>query len=318
MSETQSKLYNLVKNFDLNLLIIFKIVHRYGSVTKAAEFLNVTPSAISQALQKLRLFFNDNLFIRENNKLRATLLGDELYNEMEMLLSPLMEYITSASTSEVKPKFIIFCSHYYSWGVFPQLLSCIDERNKNFTIKHISQYDLINPDSDVLQQQYADIVLDINKSNNPANISEAVFTDKLVFICSKNHPRANFALNQDTLINERFVSIENNSLEAKKIKGHIEFYSGKLTYVFSTSSLMTLISVIESTHLLALIPARAYEKFKLSHEIKVMDFTGNFTIPDINLYITYKKISLKNKAFKEIILIIDNLFKSQANDKLKV
>lgn len=310
MSATQSRMYSLVKKFDLNLLIIFKIVYKYESVTKAANFLNVTPSAISQALQKLRVFFNDPLFIRENNKLRPTLLGGELYNEMEVMLSPLMEYITSASISETKPIFIIFCSHYYSWSIFPQLLSYIDENSKNYKIKHISQYNMISTDSDILSQQYADIVLDINKTSNPSYISEAVFNDRLIFICNKNHPRVNCPLNQETLGNEKYVFIENNSLEARKIKGHIEFHSGGLTYAFSTSSLMTLFSVIEHTHLLALVPSRVYERFKNAYNITARDFDGNFSLPNISLYMTFKKSSLKNKAFKEIAIIIDSLFKN--------
>lgn len=303
-------MYSLLKNFDLNLLIIFKIVYKYESVTKAASFLHVTPSAISQALRKLRVFFNDPLFIREKNRLRATLLGGELYDEMEKMLSPLMEYITSASISETKPKFIIFCSHYYSWSIFPSLLSYIDESSKNYTIKHISQYDIVNTYSDALSQQYADIVLDINKTSNPAYISKIILKDNLIFISSKNHPHANSSLNENTMGNERYVSIENNSLEANKIKSHVEFYSGGLTYAFSTSSLMTLFSVVEHTHLLALVPSRVYERLKSTYNITPLDFTGNFALPNINLYMTYKKSSLKNKAFKDVILMIDKSFKN--------
>jgi DNA-binding transcriptional LysR family regulator len=310
MSMTQSRIYSLVKNFDLNLLVILKIVYTYESVTKAAKFLNVTPSAISQALQKLRFFFNDPLFIRENNRLRPTLLGDELYNEIEKMLSPLMEYIISTSISETKPNFVIFCSHYYSWSIFPSFLNYIHEREKKYTIKHISQYNMITTDNDALSQQFADITLDINKNENPSHISEVIFKDHLILICSKNHPRANAYLTQDTLGNERFVSIDNNSLEAKKIKRYIEFYSGGLTYAFSTSSLMTLFSVVEHTHLLALVPSRVYDRFKHTYSITHIDLTENFKLPDINLYITYKKTSLKNKTFKEVILIIKKLFKN--------
>jgi DNA-binding transcriptional LysR family regulator len=43
-----------INRFDLNLLVVFDAVYREGSVTKAAEKLNLTQPAISHALGRLR------------------------------------------------------------------------------------------------------------------------------------------------------------------------------------------------------------------------------------------------------------------------
>ena len=57
-----ANLYDL-KKFDLNLLVIFECIYQHLSISKAAESLYITPSAVSQSLQRLRAQFNDPLFI---------------------------------------------------------------------------------------------------------------------------------------------------------------------------------------------------------------------------------------------------------------
>lgn len=60
-----ANLYDL-KKFDLNLLVIFECIYQHLSISKAAESLYITPSAVSQSLQRLRAQFNDpNSFAQE-------------------------------------------------------------------------------------------------------------------------------------------------------------------------------------------------------------------------------------------------------------
>jgi LysR family transcriptional regulator, glycine cleavage system transcriptional activator len=66
---------------DLNLKATehFESVARLGSVTKAAEELGVTPSAVSQQVRLLEAQFGIKLFRRERRRLVLTLDGDRLY-----------------------------------------------------------------------------------------------------------------------------------------------------------------------------------------------------------------------------------------------
>ena len=63
---------------DLNILVILCAVYREGSVTRAAERLNLTQSAISHGLGRLRLLFDDPLFVRKGNRLISTPLARSL------------------------------------------------------------------------------------------------------------------------------------------------------------------------------------------------------------------------------------------------
>lgn len=57
---------------DLNLLRVFETVFREQHLTRAAESLALTPSAISHALRRLREQLGDPLFVRDGKAMRPT------------------------------------------------------------------------------------------------------------------------------------------------------------------------------------------------------------------------------------------------------
>ena len=73
-----ANLYDL-KKFDLNLLVIFECIYQHLSISKAAETLFITPSAVSQSLQRLRNQLNDPLFIRSGKGITPTTVGVNLH-----------------------------------------------------------------------------------------------------------------------------------------------------------------------------------------------------------------------------------------------
>lgn len=57
---------------DLNLLVILQILLQERSVTLTAKWLSISPSAVSKALAKLRVWFDDPLFVRSPQGLIPT------------------------------------------------------------------------------------------------------------------------------------------------------------------------------------------------------------------------------------------------------
>ncbi len=64
-----ANLYDL-KKFDLNLLVIFECIYQHLSISRAAETLYITPSAVSQSLQRLRGQLNDPCLSVQGRELR--------------------------------------------------------------------------------------------------------------------------------------------------------------------------------------------------------------------------------------------------------
>src|SRR5260370_17073690 len=63
------------KNFDnvnLNLLVIFAVLMRERSVTRASKILMISQPAVSHALKQLRTMFADPLFTRSSTAVNPT------------------------------------------------------------------------------------------------------------------------------------------------------------------------------------------------------------------------------------------------------
>lgn len=68
----------LRSRIDLNLLNMFEAVYSAQSVTAAAKRLNLSQSAVSHSLSRLRREFDDPLFVRMGNALVPTALARAL------------------------------------------------------------------------------------------------------------------------------------------------------------------------------------------------------------------------------------------------
>ncbi len=53
-----------LRNVDLNLLTVFDAVMQMQNVTRAAELLGMSQPAVSNAVSRLKVMFNDELFVR--------------------------------------------------------------------------------------------------------------------------------------------------------------------------------------------------------------------------------------------------------------
>ncbi|MES2974322.1 MAG: LysR family transcriptional regulator [Pseudomonadota bacterium] len=82
------------RQLDLNLLRVLAAIHRTGSVTAAGKALALSQPATSNALARLRGFFNDELFVRAPDGLKPTRLCEQLAPEVQAQLQSLETLVT--------------------------------------------------------------------------------------------------------------------------------------------------------------------------------------------------------------------------------
>ncbi|MBS0477267.1 MAG: LysR family transcriptional regulator [Proteobacteria bacterium] len=83
-----------LRGVNLNLLPVLDEVLRQRNLTRAAETLNLTQSAVSNSLKLLREHFSDELLVRDGRKLRLTELGEELRAPLEEAMSAVRRAFT--------------------------------------------------------------------------------------------------------------------------------------------------------------------------------------------------------------------------------
>lgn len=82
-----------IRNVDLNLLVVFDALARHRSVGRAGEALGLSQPAASAALARLRLTFDDALFVRAGTLMRPT--------PRALELAPAVHRVVEAINSEI-------------------------------------------------------------------------------------------------------------------------------------------------------------------------------------------------------------------------
>ena len=79
---------------DLNLLVTFEALMDEGSVAKAAERLNKTPSAVSHALARLREQVGDPLMVKVGGKMQPSPFAESLIEDVRPILRSIQRVVT--------------------------------------------------------------------------------------------------------------------------------------------------------------------------------------------------------------------------------
>src|SRR5262245_48349076 len=75
-----------LNGLDLNLLVAFASLFKHRSVTRAADELRITQSALSHALDRLRYFYDDRLFVRAKGGMHPTARAIEIATSISKAL----------------------------------------------------------------------------------------------------------------------------------------------------------------------------------------------------------------------------------------
>lgn len=174
-----------LNSVDLNLLLVFNRIYIRQSLTLAAEDLGRTQSALSHALDRLRVLFDDPLFVRTSNKMQPTLRAEELAPAIkEAVLSIKNVFIPSNQFVPEKliRTFSISMSDYCQMVILPELLEILHRKAPGVEIEIATP---TNPDfENGLASGVFDLVIG-NKDMAAGVMQQVLFEDRFVCLINK-------------------------------------------------------------------------------------------------------------------------------------
>jgi DNA-binding transcriptional LysR family regulator len=120
-----------LKDIDLNLLRVFDAVYRAGSVSRAAELLDLTQPAASQGLTRLRALVHDPLFVRAPGGVRPTPKAQRLAEPIRQALATIEEALGESSGFDPAQSHRVFRIHMSDIGegrFLPELMVALREQ----------------------------------------------------------------------------------------------------------------------------------------------------------------------------------------------
>ena len=110
---------------DLNLLLVLDTLLQTRNVTRAAERLHLSQPTVSGYLRRLRLYFGDDLLIRDGNRFELTPLAQQLATRTPSALDAALSIFDANATfvpAETRREFTLTMSDYETAIFLPVLL----------------------------------------------------------------------------------------------------------------------------------------------------------------------------------------------------
>jgi LysR family transcriptional regulator, nod-box dependent transcriptional activator len=177
-----------LNRLDLNLLLALDVLLTERSITNAAERLNLSPSATSGALARLRTYFDDELLTQIGRRMAPTPLGESLQASVRDCLlhvQAAIEIRPQFDPLNSKRNFRFMMSDYVSTVLMPAALHRLQREAPGITVEMLGNE---NEPWEALGRGEIDfLVLPQNfiREDHPAEI---LFEDEYVCVCWSENP----------------------------------------------------------------------------------------------------------------------------------
>lgn len=178
-----------IKNLNLNLLLVLDVLNREQNVTRAAEQLGLTQSAVSNALAQLRQAMGDPLFVRARRGVvptpRALALAGPVRQALAIVEGAL-EGSGDFDPGKSTRSFVIAASDHTEYVVLAPLLRRLEREapGVRLEVRAWGQHDV----PAALETGEIDLMLGYYGALPPGHHEQPLFEEEYVCIVRKRHP----------------------------------------------------------------------------------------------------------------------------------
>lgn len=195
-----------LRNVDLNLLLPLKALLHERNVTRAAERVNLSQSAMSRTLDRLRSELEDDLLVRVGRKYELTPRGSALLEELGQLLPRIASLWAGEkfSPSQSEARVRIAMTDYASSVVLPPLTALCERLAPGLSLEVTPWHERVHE-----EDGFASIHLILSAVPVPSPLRiEPLFDDHFVCILGRKLNRADAPLKMKEYLSFRHLSVE--------------------------------------------------------------------------------------------------------------
>lgn len=174
---------------DLNLLFTLDALLAEGNVTRAAQRLHLSPSAMSRALARLRETTGDPLLVRAGRGLVATPRALELREQVSRLLQEAHAVLRPVEQLDLKRlvrSFTLRTSDGFVETFGPTLIARISQEAPGVQLRFVHKPD---KDSTPLRDGTVDLETGVvGQTTAPELLTQALFRDRFIGVVRQDHP----------------------------------------------------------------------------------------------------------------------------------
>jgi len=244
-----------LRNVDLNLLVIFDALMTEKSISRAADRIGVSPSAVSHALRRLRDTFRDELIQRTAQGMVPTQRALDLHRRVRSALAEISRAVDQQlhfdpGTSE--RTFTIRINDYITACVVPRI--CARMRSEAPNSKLIVEFMRSATEA---HEEPGDIRLTIGADPcGPDDYQHAVWQSGLVVALRQDHPAAATRISLDTFLSLRHLRVAGATVETRVVDVALARRGMSRAIAVTVPSLSAVLPILEHTDLCTVQPAQ--------------------------------------------------------------
>lgn len=195
-----------ISRVDLNLFIVFEAIYAEGSVTRASLKLNLTQPAISHALKRLRVMFEDPLFVRQGHLMVSTPLARSIIEPVrhslrgfEVTLNKLNRFDPASTEKE----FTLALRDVLESTVLPPLMVALEREAPHARVAAV-QVDRRELEGE-LQAGTLDCAIDVLLPLAPDIRHTRILADRTLVVARRGHPRLQSGITLEQYLAEEHI-----------------------------------------------------------------------------------------------------------------
>lgn len=258
-----------LRNVDLNLLTVFDAVMQMQNVTRAAQVLGMSQPAVSNAVSRLKIMFNDELFVRYGRGIQPTLRAKQLFGPVRQALQLVHNELPGAGFEPEQSERIFNLSicNPLDIKLAPKIVEQIKNETPNINV-NIKSYLNSNIEHQ-LKYQEVEFFISYKEFEKSEFHSQPLFNDEVVLVVSNKHPRIKESVTQEMLLNEQhsIVSLDDIGSFSTSYYKNTQL-EDLITY--QGTDLNSVLNIVSRTYLVAIAPKWLVESYSEQLDIKAV------------------------------------------------
>lgn len=265
-NRTDYRKQNNMASVDLNLLVVLDVLLTENSVVRAAERLELSPSALSRSLSRLRASTGDPLLVRAGRELVPTPLALELRKRVRTLVEEAQAVLFSSShldLDSLRRTFSIRANDGFIDTFGADLVRHIEDVAPHVRIRFAPK-----PDKDVasLRDGFIDLEVGVVGEMGPELHVQALFNDRFVGVIRADHPLSGNAVTASLTAAKyaafRHVSVSRRGRQSGPIDQALAALNLKRTVSVVVPNFTAALTLARESDLIASVPERQTERFR--------------------------------------------------------
>lgn len=249
-----------LRTVDLNLLTVFDAVMQEQNITRAAQSLGMSQPAVSNAVARLKVMFNDELFVRYGRGIQPTARAFQLFASVRQALQLVQNELPgSGFEPAISERIFHLC-------VCSPLDNYLTSRIYNKVEKIAPHIQLVFKSSlnqnteHQLRYQETEFVIGYEEFRRPEFSCIPLFRDEMVLVASKSHPRLHGTLLESDIYNEQHAVVALDRF-ASFSQPWYDTPDKQASVAYQGMAMVSVLNVVSQTHLVAIAPRWLAEEF---------------------------------------------------------